>query len=280
MNLRHWLRILGLSFAALLLLLISTILFISNHQLESLLIKSLQLQGYSCKVGSLSKVLPLGIRIRDLSLADERGPLLKVDQATIRLRLLQLILGRVAVSARAEIGKGSIVSELNLQRDGDGEVTITGLQLEDLPLIPTITGSQAKGVVQSRGSWRQNNKQLSGSLQLEVKDAELRAIKIGGTPLPDAAYRTVQGSLALAGNKINLASLTFDGAGLYVRLKGDMPLLSPLAAAPLNLTVEMMPQPDFLEKQKFVFLLLLKYQTTPGRYEIPIRGTLAKPALP
>jgi hypothetical protein len=40
-----------------------------------------------------------------------------------------------------------------------------------------------------------------------------------------------------------------------------------------------MPKPEFLEGQKFVFLLLTKYLTTPGHYQIPVRGTLAKPVI-
>jgi hypothetical protein len=40
-----------------------------------------------------------------------------------------------------------------------------------------------------------------------------------------------------------------------------------------------MPKPGFLESQKFVFLLLTKYLTTPGHYQIPVRGTLAKPVI-
>jgi hypothetical protein len=41
----------------------------------------------------------------------------------------------------------------------------------------------------------------------------------------------------------------------------------------------MMPKPAFLERQKFVFLLLTKYQSSPGAYSVPIHGTLAHPAL-
>ena len=78
---------------------------------------------------------------------------------------------------------------------------------------------------------------------------------------------------------IKLESFTLEGEGLYVRLKGGLPLTMPLGAAPLNLTLELMPKPEFLERQKFVFLLLTKYLTSPGHYEIPIRGTLAKPAI-
>jgi hypothetical protein len=41
----------------------------------------------------------------------------------------------------------------------------------------------------------------------------------------------------------------------------------------------MMPKPAFLERQKFIFLLLMRYQSSPGAYSIPIRGTLAHPAI-
>lgn len=40
-----------------------------------------------------------------------------------------------------------------------------------------------------------------------------------------------------------------------------------------------MPRPEFLEKQKYIFLLLLKYQTSPGHYQLPVRGTLGKPSV-
>jgi type II secretion system protein N len=58
-----------------------------------------------------------------------------------------------------------------------------------------------------------------------------------------------------------------------------MPVTTPLGDAPLNLTLELMPKPAFLERQKFVFLLLAKYLISPGNYRIPINGTLARPAI-
>ena len=81
------------------------------------------------------------------------------------------------------------------------------------------------------------------------------------------------------GGKLNLESFTLEGDGLYVRLKGDLPLAATIAAAPLNLTLELMPTAEFLDRQKYVFLLLVKYQKSPGHYEVPIRGTLGKPAI-
>jgi len=116
-------------------------------------------------------------------------------------------------------------------------------------------------------------------LRLWAKEAVLNGVKIGETPLPDASYENIQGLYRLKGSRGTLETLSLQGSGIYVRLKGEIPFVEPTASAPLNLTLELMPKPAFLESQKFVFLLLAKYLTTPGHYTIPIRGTLAKPMI-
>jgi type II secretion system protein N len=62
-------------------------------------------------------------------------------------------------------------------------------------------------------------------------------------------------------------------------LKGTIPPGPSLAAAPLNLTLELMPTAEYLERQKLVFLLLARYLDTPGHYQIPVKGVLGKPAM-
>jgi hypothetical protein len=51
------------------------------------------------------------------------------------------------------------------------------------------------------------------------------------------------------------------------------------ATAPLNLVLEIMPKPEFLESQKLVFMLLARFMVSPGVYLVPIRGTLLKPEI-
>jgi len=50
-------------------------------------------------------------------------------------------------------------------------------------------------------------------------------------------------------------------------------------AAQLDLLLEIMPKPEFLEKQKLVFLLLARFMASPGVYRVPIKGTLLKPVI-
>jgi hypothetical protein len=40
-----------------------------------------------------------------------------------------------------------------------------------------------------------------------------------------------------------------------------------------------MPKPEFMDKQRLVFLLLAKFAASPGVYKVPIRGTLLKPVI-
>lgn len=129
------------------------------------------------------------------------------------------------------------------------------------------------------GNVQTRKNQPEGDLQLEVRAAELAGVKVGAMPLPDATYRQIRGALSIEKGRAQLKSFTLDGEGIYVRLKGDSTLANPLGNSPLNLTMEMMPQPAFLDKQKFVFLLLTKYQTSPGAFTIPIHGTLAHPSI-
>ncbi|HEY6839178.1 MAG TPA: type II secretion system protein GspN, partial [Geobacteraceae bacterium] len=203
----------------------------------------------------------------------------RADRFTVRLRLLPLLGGKVVIGCEARIGGGKVTAEVPLVGGGKMTADIKNLRLEDVPFFPSVTGAKVQGGLTAQATLRGQANAAAGELKLEVKAAEVSGVKIGGLPLPDATYRTVQGMLRASGGKVVLESFTLDGEGLYVRLKGDFPLTIPVSAAPLNLTLELMPKPDFLDRQKFVFLLLTKYVTSPGHYEIPVRGTLGKPAV-
>jgi hypothetical protein len=45
------------------------------------------------------------------------------------------------------------------------------------------------------------------------------------------------------------------------------------------MALEIMPKPDFMEKQRLIFMMLIKFMVSPGVYKIPIRGTLLRPQI-
>ena len=79
--------------------------------------------------------------------------------------------------------------------------------------------------------------------------------------------------------KVRLESFTLQGDGLYMRISGDLPSGDTALTAPVNLVLEIMPKPEFMEKQKLVFLVLTKFMVSPGNFRVPITGTLLKPVI-
>ncbi|MBI1922248.1 MAG: type II secretion system protein GspN [Geobacter sp.] len=278
MSLRRISIIAGSVLAFSLLFLLLSAILVPSSELQSLAIRALARQGYTLSSASFGKTFPLGITAQGMEIGDSRGVLLRLDEASLRLQVLPLLAGRVNFLCRGRIGTGEITTEFSPQRNGETRLEISRVRLEDIPFFATV-GAQAKGELRGEGTFRGQGAAAQGEARLEAKGVELAGVKIGGVPLPNATYETVRGAAKLSNGKAVLESVTLQGEGIFARLSGDFPITTPPGAAPLNLTLELMPKPEFMARQQAVFLLLVKYQDTPGHYRIPIRGTLARPGM-
>jgi type II secretion system protein N len=263
---------------AFLLFLLFTLLLVPDRKLQEIAGRIAEREGYTLRAVRFGKTFPLGIRAVGLEISNDRGTLLKAERASVRLRLLPLFAGKAIFSYGADIGPGLIKGDFS-PRNSEFSIEAKGLHLEDIPFFPSVTGASVTGELSFSCKFREKGREPGGELRLEVKKAHIAGVKVGEMPLPDADYAVVQGMIRQKGAGFTLESFTLQGDGLYVRLKGDFPLTTPLGMAPLNMTLDLMPKPEFLEKQKFVFLLLTKYLVSPGNYSIPIRGVLAKPLI-
>jgi type II secretion system protein N len=271
------LRISGLTFGGLILFICLTAFFVPANMLLSAANRGLSAYGLRLDAATFSKSLPLGIKGSGITLSSQSGELLKVEKGSLSVDLLPLISGHLNLSIYAEIGSGTLVSVISLLRSPSTRINVKNVRLEDIPFFHNAAGMKAGGILSGKVVTTGVVSKAKGFVQLEVQGAELSGIKIGEMPLPDSSYKAVQGMIGISGGKGTIESFTLQGDDLYVRLKGGLPLVDPLPATPLDLSLELMPKPSLLEKQKLVFLLLLKYQDTPGHYLIPVKGTLGKP---
>jgi type II secretion system protein N len=268
-----------LSAAALLLFLLFTLLLIPDRLLLDSANNLLAREGLSLTAASFSKKLPLGIKGKGWELSSQNGQLLKLDNATLSIQLLPLVAGQVRISLDAALGGGKIAGRFSLLKAPFCKLSIKGIQLEHIPFFSTVANTRAAGILNAEIDLTGSGQKAEGYLKLDAQGVDLKGIKLGEMPLPDATYKTVQGMMRVSKGMSRLESLTLQGDGLYARLKGNIPQANPLSASQLDLTLELMPKPELLEKQKFIFLLLTKYLDTPGHYQIPIRGTLGKPLM-
>jgi type II secretion system protein N len=159
------------------------------------------------------------------------------------------------------------------------QVAVDRLALGGMPFFKTVLGARVGGSLWSEGLVTRGPKGWNGELKLEITRLEFSGIRLGAFALPDAGNLNSKGMIRVTDGKARLESLTLQGEGLYMRLSGYLPMGVNADAAPLDLVLEIMPKPEFLEKQKLVFLLLAKFAVSPGVYRVPIKGTLLKPEI-
>jgi type II secretion system protein N len=270
----------GAAFSAtvLLLFLIFSYLLFPTSRIDAVISQTLSRQGLTLSPAVHKTVLP-GLAWDNLLLSSEQGALLQSQRLQVRLLLLPLLTGRAVVSGGATIGSGKLDVTYSLNGKAALKLAAEGIYLSDVPFFKSVLGATTKGTLWSQGSLQRGAKGLNGDLKLEVKQLEFSGVKLGAFPLPDAANLKTQGMLRFSDGNARLESFTLEGDGLYMRLSGAIPTGANAAVTPLNMSLEIMPKPEFLEKQKLVFMLLIKFMTSPGVYTVPIRGTVLKPLI-
>ncbi len=268
----------GFLAAALVLFLLFCYLLFPTARIDAVITRTLSQQGLTLSPAVHKTLLP-GLAWDDMLLSSEQGALLRCERLQVRPLLLPLFTGRAVFSGAATIGKGHLDVRYALNGSEALDLDAHDLSLADIPFFKSVLGARVAGNLWSRGVLKRTAKGLNGDLKVEVKQLDLIGVKLGAFPLPDAANLKTQGIVRISDGKARLESFTLEGDGVYMRISGDLPTGDDAAVAPLNMKLEIMPNADFLEKQKLVFMLLTKFMTSPGVYSIPVRGTLLKPEI-
>jgi type II secretion system protein N len=265
----------ALFLAALALFLILVYIFFPTSRINTAVARALSTQGLSLAPGAHKTMLP-GLVWDNAALASEQGALISFTRMKVRPLLLRLLSGRIVFRSQAAIGAGHLDLDYGLTGREALRLKADGIGLGEIPFFQSVLKARAGGILRSSGSVIRDAKGLNGEFQFEVQQLELSGVKVGAFALPDVSKLTSQGMVRVVDGKARLESFTLQGDGIYMRLSGDLPMT---ANAPLNLVLEIMPKPEFLDSQKLVFLLLAKYSTSPGVYRVPIRGTVLKPEI-
>jgi type II secretion system protein N len=265
--------------AAVLVLFVSfSYLFFPGAKIDAILGEALSRQGLTLTPAVHKTFLP-GLAWDNALLSSEQGPLLSCRYLQVRALLLPLLTGKAVIAGEVAIGPGHLEVKYALNGKAALDLAADGIALADIPFFKSVLGAKTAGTLWSKGSLQRGVKGVSGDLKLEIKQLEFSGVKLGAFPLPDANNLKTQGMVRVTDGRARLESFTLEGDGVYMRLSGDIPSGSDAAVTPLSMSLQIMPKPDFLEKQKLVFLLLAKFMTSPGIYTVPIRGTLLKPSI-
>jgi type II secretion system protein N len=278
MERRRLTRIIALTAAGLFLLPALTYLFFPIGRVNTVISRQLESQGLTMTPTARKTLIP-GLAWNDLLLSSAQGPLIACDLLKVRLMLTPLLAGRVKLKASAAIQNGRLDLEYGLTGKELLRLGGDGINLADMPFFKTVLAAKAAGTLWVEGAVVAGPKGPNGEVKLEVRQLEFSGVKLGGFSLPDASNLRTRGMVRVTDGNFRLESFTLQGEGIYMRISGDIPGGANAVNAPLNLVLEIMPNPEFLEKQKLVFMLLAKFMVSPGNYRLPIQGTLLKPVI-
>jgi len=267
-----------LTIAWLTLFLVCSYVFFPAQRINALIDRTLATQGLSLAPAAHKTILP-GLAWDNALLSSQQGPLVHFDRLSLRPLLLQVLTGRIVIASTATQGSGHLKLEQRITGRKSVLISADKLALGEMPFFKTVLGARVGGSLWSQGLVTQSPKGWQGELKLEISQLEFSGIRVGAFALPDAGNLNSKGMVRVTDGKARLESLTLQGEGVYMRLSGYLPMGVNADAAPLDLILEIMPKPEFLEKQKLVFLLLAKFMTSPGVYRVPIKGTLLKPEI-
>lgn len=253
-------------------------LFFPTERIDRSLEQVLQPQGLKISPAVHKTLLP-GLGWDDMRLSTAQGELLRCDRLRIRPLLLKMLTGKAKISGTATIGDGRLDLGYALNGKEALDLAVNDINLSKISFFKTVLGARLDGTLWSQGKLLRGAGGVNGDLKLEIRQLAFSGIKLGAFPLPDADGLKTQGMVRIVDNRARLESFTLEGNGIYMRLSGDLPTGANALMLPLNLTLEIMPKTEFLEKQKLVFMLLAKFMSSPGVYKVPIRGTLLKPEI-
>lgn len=263
--------------AALVLFLLFVYVFLPVGRVNALIDQVLSAQGLTLAPGAHKTVIP-GLIWEKGVLASDRGSLFRFEQLRVRPLLVPLLRGKVVLHSDTTLGAGRLTLDYGVTGNDALTLAADRISLGEMPFFQTTLSAKAGGSLKSSGTLLRSAKGLNGELRVEVAQLELSGVKLGAFALPDVRGLTSQGMVKVTDGRVRLESFTLQGEGIYMRLSGDLPQ-GAQAAAPINLTLEIMPKPEFLDSQKLVFLLLAKFMVSPGVYRVPIKGTLLKPEI-
>jgi type II secretion system protein N len=277
MNRRSVLFWLAAAIACLVTLPPLTLLFIPDSVIRLAVSQALASNGITVHAAKIGTTLPFGIRASKLAFANTATSLITLDRFSLQLRPLSLLSGNLSFNVTANVGTGTINGTITLLPHLQGLLQINMLELADIPLLATASGGTMRGTAQIDLSLQPTPPSGSGGeARLLIRNIQVKGVRISSVPLPDASFPELRGIVKIKGQTVVVDNLALQGNGIYLRLGGTAPLT---AGAPLNLNLELMPNAEFLEQQKSVFLFMIPYQVSPGHYALPISGTLTSPQL-
>ncbi|HPQ71792.1 MAG TPA: type II secretion system protein GspN [bacterium] len=251
------------------------------------LINKIEAQGnLAVNIDEISTFRLSGFQIKGLKLAHAETPnqvLFSLDEARMRLRLLQLLRGRLWVDFDVYTYDGGIAGSVCKRGQlVDVAMNFSGLKLakyQTRDLVRKVGQMDLEGVLSGNFEAHVNriNRRLNeGALNINLDNLKAKNIKILEKELPPIAFEPGKMSFELKRQNLTVKDFTLKGDNLEVGLTGRVTTREDLMSSRMFLTLKIKPS-EAMEDALGIIMMTLKEPDANGFYQIPLKGTLKNP---
>jgi type II secretion system protein N len=220
---------------------------------------------FGIEVKGLKMGLFYTVEIDTLALKAQQNEFISFDNIHGRVNPLALLLRRLDLSFRGQVGNGNISGHVTFTKSRvNGGIHFLKVSFHDLPFLHRA-GIIGTGTLDGSFILKDNN----GHLDFITKDADFEQAYFSGVRVPLNFFHTVSGALDIQDYTVHIAAISLEGKDMYARLKGT------IRNAVMDMSMEFMPGKSYAENP-LVLAGLEPYKVSPGYYMIPVRGDLLK----
>lgn len=242
-----------------------------------------QATGSEVRIEELSGYHLSGVRIAGLTLTppglsagSTAENSLTIDQMTLRVRLLPLLIGRQNVSFSARLAGGGIEGRVwKKGTEAKMNVQVKGLLLDRIGLDPWLgpgairLGGKLEGRADLAAQDLSNPAKWAGEIELQLGSGKVYPFKVQGVPVEEIAYSRGELKLKIKDGSANLETLKLLGPDLPLDIKGSVSLRAPLYQSYLDIAGTVEASADYKKKMPLLADLL------PPEKKFTYQGSLA-----
>lgn len=247
----------------LLLLIGAWLIVLPEAYLQAMIENSLQRPDVQVEMSGFRKGLFYNLSADSMSVVKDGTELLAVEDVKGRMNPFSLLLLRFDMHFSARIGGGAISGRVNLVRGGRN--ILVSVKEADLGAIPFVGLLGISGSGTLSGIARMDTR--AGEVKFDIANAKFGSGTFGGISVPLHFFQSARGALSVADGNLAVTSFALEGTDIYARIKGK------ISAGKMDLTMEVMPKPSFIEKNP-AMALLDRFKVSPGYYSIPVNSDI------
>jgi type II secretion system protein N len=201
---------------------------------------------------------------------------LTIDQMTLRVKLLPLLIGRQTVSFTARLAGGGIEGVISRKgQQAKMDFQVKGLILDRVPLSPWLgpgavrLGGKLFGKADLTAQELANPAKWAGEMEFQLGPGKVYPFKAQGVPVEEISYTRGDLKLKIKDGAANLETLKLLGPDLPLDVKGSISLRAPLSQSYLDITGTVEASADYKKKIPLLTGLL------PPEKKFTYQGSLA-----